>query len=383
MNSIKYPFFIGLYHLIVSNKNIFENKKEVVHIVGNGWASYYFVSNLDKNKYIPVVISPNKFMLNTTKLIDSIDSSSESNLLHKSNKYKQAHIHIEDTLKSIDHINKEIKLEKSSRPMKYKHLVLSVGSTFNDYNIPGVNSNSFKFKNIFDVDKLRIGLTKTIHPKAITVIGGGPTGVELSLKLSNLGNKVKLVEGLPNILNGYETSSQKLISKYLENKGVELCVNSKVKEIMGNQIMISKNDKNISINHDLCIWVGGVKINIDKTTQLYTDLKSIMDLSNSRLTVQGVNVKEDFSIGNDIYCIGDMVVNKGPPTAQNAKNQAKWLAQYFNSGFNNKYLENKKFEIKSIGKIIHLESKIYIESSYYNGFVPKCFDRFIQFFYYR
>ena len=34
-------------------------EKELVYVVGNGWASYYFVKNLDKSKFKPVIIAPN------------------------------------------------------------------------------------------------------------------------------------------------------------------------------------------------------------------------------------------------------------------------------------------------------------------------------------
>ena len=52
--------------------NIFGIKKndnrEKVFVVGNGWGSYYFVKNLDKNKFEPIIIAPNPKVLNTPKL---------------------------------------------------------------------------------------------------------------------------------------------------------------------------------------------------------------------------------------------------------------------------------------------------------------------------
>jgi NADH dehydrogenase FAD-containing subunit len=83
-------------------------------------------------------------------------------------------------------------------------------------------------------------------------------------------------------------------------------------------------------------------------------------------------VGDDFSIGKElgIYCIGDMVANKGPPSAQNARIQGEYLARYFNSGFDKNFLETNKFEVKSAGKLVHLLKDTYLESEYYSGFIP-------------
>ena len=82
-----------------------------------------------------------------------------------------------------------------------------------------------------------------------------------------------------------------------------------------------------------------------------------------------------------------MVANKGPPTAQNAKLQAKWLANYFNKQ-TNKPLEKQvmidPFIIpnnKETVKLLHLRDKIYIESQYYSGFMPQWMNTMIEHFY--
>jgi hypothetical protein len=49
-----------------------DNKKETVYVVGNGWGSYFFVKNLDKKKFNPVIIAPNTKVLDTPKLTNLI-----------------------------------------------------------------------------------------------------------------------------------------------------------------------------------------------------------------------------------------------------------------------------------------------------------------------
>ena len=68
MSRILSPIGIGIQNIL---NNLFGGKKndrEKVYVVGNGWGSYFFVKNLDKSKFNPIIIAPNKKVLNTPKL---------------------------------------------------------------------------------------------------------------------------------------------------------------------------------------------------------------------------------------------------------------------------------------------------------------------------
>ena len=52
---------------ILSNILGINKQREKVYVVGNGWGSYYFVKNLNKNKFEPIIIAPNQKVLNTPK----------------------------------------------------------------------------------------------------------------------------------------------------------------------------------------------------------------------------------------------------------------------------------------------------------------------------
>ncbi len=349
-NSYKYMFGYGLYYFFNKNSYILENQKEPVHIVGNGWATYHFVKSLDKSKYITIVISPNNLVLNTTKLVDQINNPDDSKLYIKN----QHIVHIQDKIVNIDYENKFI--YSDSKYYKYKNLVLAIGSEVNDFGIEGVDLYTNKLKTINDVDNLRKKLTTS---KSVYVIGAGPTGIELGVKLKQLGYDPVIIEGMTNILNGFSPKSQSVIYNYIKNNlGIKINLENPVKKITSDQI----ETKNSNYKYDTCVWVGGVKFNGYKQTKLFNKLESI-----SKVSPRGIEVKENFSIYPNIYCIGDIVSNKGPPTAQNAKYQAKWLAQYFNNNF--KF--DNEYKTKELGKIIHLDDKLYLESKYYNGFLCK------------
>ena len=82
-----------------------------------------------------------------------------------------------------------------------------------------------------------------------------------------------------------------------------------------------------------------------------------------------------------MFCIGDIVSNAGPPTAQNAANQAKWLAKYFLNSFDKNKMD--AYKTKELGKILHINGKLFIESKYYTGYIPNFLEPIIDYVYKR
>lgn len=361
------------------NINLSNNKeKELVYVVGNGWASYYFVKNLDKSKFKPVIIAPNKDVLNTPKLVNRVMNPNA--IIEFPNPYAEK---IQDFVEDIDIKNSTL-MTKSGSKYPYKRVVFAIGSEPNDFGIPGVDAHTLKFKTIEDADLLGNKISKLGLNSIIYIVGSGVTGIELGSKLNNNIFGIKIIEGMREILPGYNSKTKSVVSDYLTringNFGIKL--SHMVRSINQNQITMGLEDKSIvSENYlkekDIIIWTGGVRFNGFGRTQLFQTLNSITPIK-----PRGLEVEPDFSLKNNniIYCLGDMVANTGPPSAQNAKNQGIWLAQYFNSNFDSNYLITNPYKVKSNGKTVHLKDKIYLESEYYSGFVPNFVDKIIEWF---
>lgn len=361
--------------------NVNKKPREKVYIVGNGWASYYFAKHLNKFKYEPVFIAPNTRVLNTPKLVDRVLDPNAN--VEFSNPYGTK---IVDIVEDIDIGNKKL-ITKYGNKYNYSRVVFAIGSEPTDFGIPGVKAHTYKFKTILDADvigkKLHtdIGLNSTIY-----VIGSGITGIELSSKIEQGLFGVKIIEGLSSILPGCDDETKMNITKHLNthNPYIKIKLSHMVKSVCSNTISMEiQPEKNI-INEkyepykDMIIWAGGVRFNGFGKTQLFHTLNSIAPVK-----PRGLDVNPDFSFGNcdnGIYCLGDMVGNAGPPTAQNAKNQAIWLANYFNSGFNAEYIKSNPYQIKSKGKLIRLANGTYFESEYCSGFVPSFVVKLIEWF---
>ena len=80
-------------------------------------------------------------------------------------------------------------------------------------------------------------------------------------------------------------------------------------------------------------------------------------------------------VDQDVYALGDIVAKKGPPTAQNAKQQGIFLAQYFNSGF----IKTLPYVYKEKGRVLDIADGLIVE---YKGYVITLPPLFRSAFYY-
>ena len=347
----------GFTYLYKNNSSNNQNDKKKLVIIGNGWGSHYLQKYINDDKFSKTIIANNKNMLYTPNLVSSLYEDAVTEINNNNI--------IIDTATKIDYKNKE--LQTNNNKYSYDDVIFCTGSETNDYNIDGVKEYSIKFKTIKDRDELKNKL-KNKNIKKIVIIGSGAVGIELSSLLESKGYDVTIIEGLKEILPGFTNQTKENIEKYLEEKNIKLIKQNFVKSITESKVVTDKSD----IDYDLVIWSGGIKFNGYESTVLYKLLSE-----KAKIVPRGINVKDNFSVDdeNNVYCVGAMVANKGPPTAQNAKNQAQWLSEYLNKDKNN---END-FIIHEKGKILHLNKKIYVESDLYNGYIHKPFSYVIDF----
>ncbi|WP_413539675.1 dihydrolipoyl dehydrogenase [Aerococcus viridans] len=71
-------------------------------------------------------------------------------------------------------------------------------------------------------------------PESLVVIGGGVIGSELGMAYANLGSKVTILEGSPQLLPTFEKDMVKIVEKEMKNIGIETTVNAMAKEAVDN-----------------------------------------------------------------------------------------------------------------------------------------------------
>lgn len=330
-------------------------KKDVV-VIGYGWGGKAFCDKIDTNKFNVTVVSKyeGQRMLNTPKLKNHVlnDGKSLDELFVKNKKVLNF---INEESLDVDKINSIVKTKNHN--LNFDYLIVAVGSEVNDFGIPGVKDNCYFLKTAEDLYALKKSILENKfknnnegmygpNENNIAILGGGPVGIELAFQLSKKLGHINVIEASPNFLPMFSYNTREMVKTELDKAGILLYLNNQVTKILPNEIKIMDTKRNMetSAYYNWAIWTCGIKRSpfIDK-------------LTNGNFVVDS-NLKWK----NNIYAIGDvtMISGRGPPTAQNAKQQGHYLAKYFNDDF-----KGKKYKYAEKGKLIHTKDWIIAETT--------------------
>ena len=281
-----------------------------------------------------------------------LDASNISFPLRKAfHKSKNVRIRITD-LKQI--VAAENKIITGTGEERYDILVLATGADTNFFGNQQLETHAFPMKSTVEALQLRYKLVQNFEDALTTkneedlqrlmnivVVGGGPTGVEISGALAEMKRYVLpkdypeldfskmnifLLEGTHKTLGHMSEISSDRSKKYLEKLGVKVMTGAHVKDYDGKNVLLQDGQ---TISSATVLWAAGIKGNIpggiDKT-----------------LIARGNRIKVDRLnrvIGSpNIYAIGDLAYmetpkypNGHPQVATVAIQQAKLLAANLNS----------------------------------------------------
>ena len=262
---------------------------------------------------------------------------------------------------SIDHKNKTVKLD-SSEVLAFDHLVVALGSVTADFGTPGVEEYALGMKSIHEALEIRAEVMRRFEDLCrfeddtqlnITVVGGGPTGVEMAGALAELVRgplmndqkhaakhvTVSLIEAGPRLLPMFSQSLSDKTKRELESLGVKVLVNTAVKEVEWRKIDLKSGE---SIPSEVTIWAAGVKGN------------PAMEILS--LPLDGTRLKSDptLQVSNYPYVwgVGDVTGAKGkdgrflPMVAPVAMQQGRFIAAQIRRVVNGQELKNFSYKDK-------------------------------------
>ena len=259
---------------------------------------------------------------------------------------------------SIDHKNKEVKLD-SSELLKFDHLIIALGSVSADFGIPGVKEFTLGMKTVSEALTIRAEIMRRFEDLcrfeddtklSITVVGGGPTGVEMAGAIAELirgplksdqANAVAhiditLIEAGPRLLPPFAPSLSARTKKDLEKLGVKVLVNAAVQEVEHRKIKLKDGS---SIASEITIWAAGVK---GSDAMLQLNLPTLGNRVAVEPTMQVKNYPYVWALG-DIAASVDKNGNQLPMVAPVAIQQGKFIAKQIARLGKNKSLENFKY----------------------------------------
>ncbi len=237
---------------------------------------------------------------------------------------------IQERVTKIDPSSQTVETS-SGLKVAFSYLIIGTGSELEDFGIKGVKEYALKFQSLEDVCTLRKLVTSlkqsTESSKVLTVVGAGPTGVELACKLADLlkgAAKIQLIELGGKILASSKAFNREQAEKALTKRSIMVNLYTKVIEITANEIKVESNSsyKKVvsSFIHNGVIWTAGTKPVVPLFTNLSVSQKNRISI-NSCLQVQGFK---------NILALGDAALNKEndwPLTAQVAIQQGESAAQ--------------------------------------------------------
>jgi NADH dehydrogenase len=250
----------------------------------------------------------------------SLDASNISFPFRKAfHESKNVHVRMAE-LKQI--VPNERKIVLDTGDLGYDVLVLAMGADTNFFGNKEIAANAFPLKTTVEAIQLRHRLIQNFEDALtaksdeelqrlmnIVVIGGGPTGVELSGSLAELKKYVLpkdypeldfsrmaiyLLEGGERTLGGMSQKSSDDTSRYLKRLGVTVLTKTVVKNYDGDDVLLADGK---TIPSNMVIWAAGIRGNVPVGVD-------------KAIVVKGNRIKVDrhnLLVGSaDIYVLGDL-----------------------------------------------------------------------------
>lgn len=294
-------------------------------IAGGGFGGLRLARRLNNKKGIEVLLvdrfnyhqfQPLFYQVATAGL----DASNISFPLRKVfQKSKNVRLRLAD-IKSVDAENKKLITDTGEIP--YDKLVIATGAGTNFFGNKELETYAFSMKSTVEALQIRHRLMENFERATIeqdpleverlmniVVVGGGPTGVELSGAIAEMRNyvlpkdypeldfskmKIYLLEGSGKVLGTMSEKSSDQALKYLHRLGVTVVTNYLVASYNGKTLT---NKVGSSIETATVLWAAGIKGHVPE------GITKVEPVRGNRLPVNELNLLKPY---DDIYAIGDV-----------------------------------------------------------------------------
>ncbi len=373
-----------------------ENSPKKVVIIGGGFGGIAVAKKLSKLRNIEVtLITKNPLFEYYPALYKLVTGALAIEVCVPYNKIFKASDNItvlEGFYESYDKNSKIVTL-LDGRTFSYDYLVLAMGSQTNYFDIQGIEEFAFAFKSSFEALRLKqhfldllrasqdISKEELVERFHVTVVGGGPSGVELAGDITTYLRKmtkryhvspsfvtIDLIESNARVLAMLPES----VSKKAEARLRKLKVNIYTNRTLQAQDFDSVTASGMTIKSGTVIWTAGTKIN-DSFSPLSLDAK------------KRVSVKEDLSLPDDesVFVVGDGAGAPGSGLAQGAMAHGEYVAKAIALRLKNKKPE--PFKLKPTGYIVpigHNWAVLSYKNMTISGFIPWVMRSFVDFKYF-
>jgi NADH dehydrogenase len=330
----------------------YTNYKRVV-IIGAGFGGLTLAREIAKREDLQVVlIDRNNYHqfqpLFYQVAMAGLEPSSISFPLRKVFQSKK-NVHIRIT--EVHRINPDRKsIDTDLGEITYDYLVIATGASTNYFGMKEIEERAIPMKTVSEALALRNRILQNFEDAlsvdsddqregllSVVVVGGGPTGVELSGTLAEMrafilpkdypeldfsGMQIHLLEGSKELLGAMSDESSAKSRKYLEEMGVIVHTEQVVTGFDGKYVTTKQG---LRLRSDNLVWAAGIKANP------LNGLNPEVIVRGGRIKVDRYNRVEGY---DNIFALGDVAMmaegkweNGHPQLAQPAMQQGKALAR--------------------------------------------------------
>jgi len=347
------------------------SKRTRIVIIGAGFAGLRMARSLNNTAYDVYLIDrhnyhefqPLMYQVATARLEPSSISFPLRKVFHHT---RNVHIYIAD-VQRIDTAGKVV--HTSVGDVAYDRLVIALGCTTNFFGNQRIESHAFPMKSVPNAMALRNRILQTFEDTIVAgpaerqallnfvIVGGGPTGVELSGAMAEMKKyilpkdypgidfsrlTIYLLEGSPNTLNAMSEPSKIKSRQYLEKLGVIVRTGTVVEDYDGEKVTL-KGGETIAARN--VIWAAGVTGNQIEGIPATSMVRGNRLKTNRFHEVEGLDAV--YAIGDIAWMATPKYPNGHPQLANVAIAQASSLAHNFKQELSGK--PRKEFEYRNKG----------------------------------
>lgn len=265
--------------------------------------------------------------------------------------HKEGNIHFRMAeVKSFDLSQNKVIADEDT--FVYDMLVIATGAETDFFGNSELKANTFPMKSTIEALQIKYRLLKNIEDAlyaknekelqslmTIVVVGGGPTGVEMSGAIADMRRfvfpkdypeldfskmKIYLLEGSPKTLGAMSARSSMNSLEYLKRLGVIVMTGTEVKNYDGQKVTMQNGD---IIESSMVIWAAGIKGNVPE------GIDPALIARGNRIRVDRFNkvigLQNIYAIGDVAYMETDKYPHGHPQVASVAIAQASVLADNF------------------------------------------------------
>lgn len=256
--------------------------------------------------------------------------------------------------------------------IRYDYLVLAMGADTNFFGMQNIINRALPMKSVGEALAMRNRLLENFEKAlvstdpderqgllSVVVVGGGPTGVELSGTLSEMKThilpkdypdldfqsmQITLVESGGELLGPMSKNAQEKSKEYLERLGVTVLLNARVVDFDGHYVYLKDGSK---LRTNNLVWAAGVK------ASLIEGIGPELLGRGGRIKVTRFNQVDGYP---NLFAIGDVALmaepdfpDGHPQLAQPAMQQGKLLADNLNRLVHQQPME--EFEYRDLGSM--------------------------------